>query len=168
VPSTPIPRDDTTDVLGAAANGWHGHFPVTCVALLTLLNRAASGQIEFSRIARLLCVACEFWAAANARELGAHLDFERDDPLRDARFAFSAIGAEHVVDVLHRAIDARAQSHSSGAIIADMEDLLTRVQEPVDMLIARFAWRYLCEERRSVQLSPRRIEGHHYYEQLIA
>ena len=146
------------------ANAWHGHFPVTCVALLPLLTRAAAGHTEFSRAERLLCVACEFWAAVNACELDAHLDSNAGDRLRDARFAFSEIGAEHVVNALHQTAIDSAGAPSNGARrqrIADIEEQLLRVPDPVDMLIARFAWRYLSAQR-TVEPAPGLLEKHCY------
>jgi hypothetical protein len=133
------------------ANGWRGHFPVTYAALLPLLTRAAAGQMGFSRDERLLCVACEFWAAVNAAELEAHLEFNVSDRLRDARFAFSEIGAKHVVNTLHQTPIATAGMRSAGERrrrIADIEERLLRVPDPVDAMIARFARRYLSETQR--------------------
>jgi hypothetical protein len=66
------------------------------------------------------------------------------------RFAFSAIGAEYVVKILHQAAVEAAGSRSRGARrqrIADVEEQLLCVPDPVDILIARFAWRYLRGER---------------------
>jgi hypothetical protein len=162
VPLIP-PHDDASDAGSRRlANGWHGHFPVTYIALLSLLSRAAAGHREFSRVERLLCVACEFWAAVNARELDAYLDSNMNDRLRDARFAFSEIGAEHVVHALHQTPIADAgprwiREHSKR--IADIEERLVQAPDPVDTLIARFAWRYLKERRRTadpVSESPER------------
>jgi hypothetical protein len=166
VPFIPKLRDSSPE--GGSrrrANGWHGHFPVTCVALLPLLTRAAAGHTEFSRAERLLCVACEFWAAVNACELDAHLDSNASDRLRDARFAFSEIGAEHVVNALHQTAIDPAGAPSNGARrqrIADIEERLLRVPDPVDMLIARFAWRYLSEAQRTVEPAPGLLEKHCY------
>ena len=104
MPPIPNPRESATEsgipLLGI---DWQGHSRVTSIALLSLLSRAVAGQTEFSRAERLLCAACEFWAAVNTRELDAYLGSEIGDPLRDARFAFSAIGAKYVVNILHQA-----------------------------------------------------------------
>lgn len=164
MPFIPKPYDSATDVESRQlANRWHGHFPVTCAALLSLFTRAAAGQREFSRIERLLCVACEFWAAVNACELDAHLDSNVSDRLRDARFAFAEIGAEHVVNALHQTAIAPAGTQSNGLRrrrIADMEDRLLRVPDPVDELIARFARRYLSEQQWAVEPAPASFERH--------
>jgi hypothetical protein len=135
--------------------------------MLSLLTRAAAGDMEFSRAERLLCVSCEFWAAVNARELDAHLDSNVSERLRDARFAFSEIGAEHVVNALHQ-----TAIHSAGTrsgverrqrIVADIEERLLRAPDPVDMLIAQFAWQYLSEQRRTVEPAPGSLDGHLSY-----
>jgi hypothetical protein len=154
VPSIPNPDTSTPEAAILPANDWRGHFPVTSVALLPLLQRAAADRSDFSRVERILWVACEFWAAVNARELSAHLDTEVGDPLRDARFAFSAIGATQVLETLRQVAVGTAGAESRGTRcerISDIEDRLLRLPEAVDMLIARFAWRCLCEEPRGIE-----------------
>jgi hypothetical protein len=155
VPSIPNPSASAPEAaIPPLANDWRGHFPVTSVALLSLLHRATADQLEFSRVERILWIACEFWAAVNARELNAHLDTEVGDPLRDARFAFSAIGATVVVETLRQAAAGTAGAKSSGTRcerISDIEDRLLRLPQAVDMLIARFAWRYLSEEPKGIE-----------------
>ena len=149
MPSIPNPDTSTPEASIPPANDWRGHSSVTSLALLPLLRRAAADQTEFSRVERILWVACEFWAAVNARELSAHLDTEVGDPLRGARFAFSAIGATQVLETLRQVAVGTAGAESRGTRcerISDIEDRLLRLPEAVDMLIARFAWRYLCEE----------------------
>jgi hypothetical protein len=172
VPLILKPHDVATEVGSRGlANNWHGHFPVTHTALLSLLNRAAAGHMEFSRVERLLCVACEFWAAVNARELDAHLSSEVGDPLRDARFAFSAIGAKYVVKILHQAaVEAAGSRSRRGACrqrIADIEEQLLCVPDPVDILIARFAWRHLREEQRSIAPATGGCGQHRDYRGLL-
>ena len=127
---------------------WRGHLPITSVALLAILNRAADGQMFFSRVERVFYLACEFWAAVNGRELEAHLDPDAADPLHDARLAFSAIGAEHIVDVLRHADIAGSARAKRGhrQCVAATEERLLRTQDSVDVLIAEFARRYLCDE----------------------
>jgi hypothetical protein len=131
---------------------WQGHLPITSFALLTLLDRAAAGGNEFSRNERVLFVAAEFWAAVNARELATHVDCEVADPLSDARNAFSVIGAPHLVKILRQCAPRRALSETGRhqGILA-VEERLRRVPESVDLLIARFAGRCLCEERRCAE-----------------
>ena len=123
-----------------AEGAWQGHWPITSVALLEFLDHAAAGRLDFSRAERILYIACEFWAAANAHELGTHIDAESIDPLADARHAFSAVGAIEVTGILRRS--------GPRPDIAAMEEQLLAASESVDQLIANFARRYLCEARR--------------------
>jgi len=158
-PSVSVPES----AISPLANDWRGHFPVTSVALLSLLHRAAADQLGFSRVERILWIACEFWAAVNARELHAHLDTGLGDPLREARSAFSAIGATVVVKTLHQ-----VAAGTTGAVsretrrerISEIEQRLLRIPEAVDMLIARFAWRYLCEKHRNTEPAAGRLDTH--------
>jgi hypothetical protein len=151
-------------------DAWRGHFPITSIALLSILNRAATGQEEFSHSERVLYVACEFWAAVNALELEAHLDPEVADPLHDARFAFSAIGAEHLANNLLQPVvptgDLTQDGH--GQWIAILQEQLLRVADPIDVLIARFARRCLFDELGLAEPAPGLSETHRYYEQLLA
>ena len=167
MPFIPKLHDSATEVESRQpASAWHGHFPVTYAALLPLLTRASAGQMGFSRVERLLCVACEFWAAVNAGELETHLDSNISDRLRDARFAFSEIGAEHVVNALHQTAIAVAGMRSTGERrrrIADIQERLLRVPDPVDALIARFAWRYLSDQQRTVEPTAGSLEKRFVY-----
>jgi hypothetical protein len=127
---------------------WRGHFPITSVVMLSILNRVVAGPKEFSRVERVFYLACEFWAAVNARELAAHLDPDAADPLHDARLAFSAIGAARIVAVLRHA-DVAAGTRAKGGRrqrIAALEERLLRTPDSVDVLIREFARRYLCDD----------------------
>jgi hypothetical protein len=153
------------------AEAWRGHHPVTSMALLSLLDRAAAGQLDFSRVERHLWVASEFWAAVNSCELDAHLDSAANDPLCEARFAFSSIGAEHVVDALYRAAVGAAGTQPRAVrrhCIADLENELLRVPDPVDVLIARFASRYLRSRRLGALPVRKSLEFKRHYRHLLA
>jgi hypothetical protein len=145
-------REQIDNPTSLAARGrvhtWRGHLPITSVALLAILNRAIAGQTLFSRAERVFYLACEFWAAVNGRELEAHLDLDAADPLHDARLAFSAIGAGRIVAVLrHADIPAGTRAkRGRRQSIAVVEEQLLRTQDSVDVLIAEFARRYLCDE----------------------
>jgi len=146
---TPAPHDTATSFAPRGGmKPWRGHLPITSVVMLSILNRAAARQMEFSRVERVFYLACEFWAAVNARELAAHLDLDAADPLHDARLAFSAIGAERVVKVLRQADMHGGARAKRGRLqcIAATEDELLRISDSVDVLIAQFARRYLCDE----------------------
>ena len=144
---------------------------MTSVALLALLDRAAAGQLDFSRVERHLWVASEFWAAVNSCELDAHLDSAANDPLCEARLAFSAIGAERFVDALQRAAVGAAGTQPRAVrrhCIADLENELLRVPDPVDVLIARFASRYLRRQRLAVLPARELLKFKRHYSHLLA
>jgi hypothetical protein len=165
-------KHDEATPLGPSrlVDAWRGHFPITSIALLSILNRAAAGQEEFSQAERILYVACEFWAAVNALELEAHVDLDVADALHDARFAFSAIGAEHLVNTLLQ-VDAPTGDRMQDGHrqwIATLQEQLLRVADSVDVLIARFARRCLFDELGLAEPAPGLSESHRYYEQLLA
>ena len=139
--------------------------------MLLLLDRAAAGQSALSRAERHLWVASEFWAAVNACELDAHLDSGADDPLRAARFAFSGIGADEVVDALHQAASGLTGTQPGSArrnCIADLENQLLRVPDPVDELIAQFAAQYLRNQQHSAEPMRGSLVSNRQYRQLLA
>ena len=136
---------------GYLDGSWQGHFRVTCVALMSLLERTLSGEEQFSSAERMLFVACEFWAAFNAGELDTYFDLKADDPMRDARTALRVVGDAQVADLL----EAGALGPAGGRAntrrrqrLSDVEQKIAALQEPVDLLIARFAWRYMSMQRR--------------------
>jgi hypothetical protein len=138
---------------------WPGHFPVTCVAMMSLMDRAAAGEGKFSSAERVLFVACEFWSAFNAGELDAYFDLKAEDPTRDARVALRIVGAVKLANRLHRGVLGPAGGRASVTRrrrLADLEARLRDADEPVDLLLARFAWRYMTAERRTAnpQLRP--------------
>jgi len=155
-----------------AAQAWRGHHPITSVALLSLLDRAAVGQPDFSRVERQLWVVCEFWAAVNACELDAHLDSGTEDPLHDAHCAFRAIGADHVADTLDRAAVETAGDSQPVASLryrsAELEHQLLRVPDAVDDLIARFAGQYLCTLQRPAAAARRALGPERGQRRLLA
>jgi hypothetical protein len=138
---------------------WPGHFPVTCVALMSLLDRAAAGEGKFSTAERVLFVACEFWSAFNAGELDAYFDLKAKDPTRDARVALRIVGAVKLAGMLDQGVLGPAGGRAGVRRLrrlADLEVRLRDADEPMDLLLARFAWRYMTAERRTAnpQLHP--------------
>jgi hypothetical protein len=140
---------------GHLEGGWQGHFPVTTVALMSLLERAAAGETKFSPAERILFVACEFWCAFHAEELESHLDLKAEDPTRDSRVAFRILGAQEVANALERGVlggpGGRANVRRRQRLL-DLEARLRQVTEPVDLMIARFAWRHISAQRRVPEL----------------
>ena len=145
-----------------ATESWTGHLPVTSVALLSILERIASGETLFSRVERGFYVACEIWAAINARDLEALFVSVGTGPLREAHAPFSAIGAQHVANILRNEIFARVAASADTdhrKRLAALEERLRRVPEPVDELIARFAQRHLCVAPRLSESAPAVARG---------
>jgi hypothetical protein len=138
---------------------WPGHFPVTCVAMMSLLDRAAAGEGKFSSAERVLFVACEFWSAFNGGELDVYFDLKAEDPTRDARVALRIVGAVKLANMLDRGVLGRAGGRASirrRRKLVELEERLHDAAEPVDLLLARFAWRYMTAQRRTAnsQLGP--------------
>jgi hypothetical protein len=121
---------------------WRGHLPITYEVLLPILERAAAGETDFSRAERMLYTTCEFWAAVIAQSIAAHLGSEAMDNLGDAIVAFSTIGAEHVANTLNAVLsDLSKVTTKQGrlACFAALEHELSKTDDRVDQLIARFA-----------------------------
>jgi hypothetical protein len=138
---------------------WQGHFPVTCVAMMSLLDRAAAGEDKFSPAERVLFVACEFWSAVNAAELDAYFDLKAEDPTHDARVALRIVGAVKLANMLDRGVLGPAGGRASvrrRRRLLELDARLRGVADPVDLLLARFAWRYMAAQRRAPnpQLRP--------------
>jgi hypothetical protein len=131
---------------------WQGHFPVTCVALMSLLDRAVAGEEKFSPAERVLFVACEFWSAVNAVELDAYFDLKAKDPTRDARVALRIVGAVKLADMLDGGVLGPAGGRASvrrRRRLLELEASFRCIAEPVDLLLARFAWRQMTAQRRT-------------------
>ncbi|MDB6099702.1 MAG: hypothetical protein JWN58_2405 [Gammaproteobacteria bacterium] len=131
---------------------WQGHFPVTCVAMMSLLDRAAAGEEKFSPAERVLFVACEFWSALNAVELEAYFDLKAEDPTRDARVALRIVGAVKLADMLDRGVLGPAGGRASvrrRRRVLELQADFRGITEPVDLLLARFAWRQMTAQRRA-------------------
>jgi hypothetical protein len=150
---------------------WPGHFPVTSVALMSLLDRAAAGETKFSTAERVLFVACEFWSAFNAAELEAYFDLKAEDPTRETRVALRIVGAVKLAGMLDQGVlgppGGRASVRRRRRLV-DLDARLRNAGEPVDLLLARFAWRYMTAERRTAvpqlsqptpQLAPEASRG---------
>ena len=129
---------------------WQGHFPVTCVAMMSLLDRAAAGEKKFSPAERVLFVACEFWSAVHAVELEAYFDLKAEDPTRDARVALRIVGAVKLAGMLDRGVFGPTGGRTSvrrRRRLLELETTFREIAEPVDLLLARFAWRQMTAQR---------------------
>ena len=142
---------------GYLDGSWQGHFPVTCVALMSVLERTVSGDEKYSTAERILFVACEFWAACNAGELDSYFDLKAADPTRDARVALRIVGALQMANLLDAGVLGPAGGRANARRrqrLSELERKLALLKEPVDLLIARFAWRYLSKQRHVPAAAP--------------
>jgi len=110
--------------------------------MLELVTAAHTGRTWFSRSERALFTACEFWAAGRNRSLS---DLLRDDPvaqLKAAEDSFNIIGLKATASAVGRARLRLGTSLSAirlKRVTADLEDILSAIEEPVDARIAGFA-----------------------------
>ena len=136
---------------------WPGHFPVTSVALLSMLERIADGERRFSPAERILFVACEFWSAFNAGELDGLFDLKAEDPTRDTRIALHVVGAIKMAESLNQGVlgpaGGRADARRRRRLVL-LEDRMRLISEPVDLLLARFAWRCMTTRQSSAADTP--------------
>ena len=121
---------------------WHGHEKATSTAMLELVTAAHTGRTRFNRSERALFTACEFWAASRNRSL---TDLLRDDPvaqLKAAEDSFNIIGLKATASAVDRARLILGTTFSATRlkrVTADLEDVLSAIEEPVDEHIAGFA-----------------------------
>ena len=121
---------------------WHGHEKSTSTAMLELLTAAHTGRTRFSRSERALFTACEFWAASRNRSLSELL---RDDPvaqLKAAEGSFNVIDLKATACAVGRArlrLGTTFSATSLKRVTADLENILSAIEEPVDERIAEFA-----------------------------
>jgi hypothetical protein len=121
---------------------WHGHTTKTSAALLAILSDAQSGSTRFSYAERVLCTACEFWAAAMNHTLAQQLGSSPEAVLRNAEESFAAMGLSSVVTIL-----AKGRSYlttikppvPARQVAADLQTALNRLEEPVDDRIGQYA-----------------------------
>ncbi len=121
---------------------WQGHKEVTTAVLLDLVTTAHTGRTHFSRSERALFTACEFWAASRN---GSLADLLADDPCRQLRAAedsFNLIGLTRIARALAQARLEVTSSSSTSDVAKTLEVDLAEIDEPVDLLLARFTRRH--------------------------
>jgi hypothetical protein len=114
----------------------------TSSAVLGLLNQAQTSGARFSHTERVLHTACEFWVAAVNHSLTRYVGGVPKIVLRDAEAALAAVGIECVADLLRDARNSLSAAPSSIAatrILAQLQQRLDYLKEPVDELIGKFA-----------------------------
>ena len=121
---------------------WQGSLPLASASLISIVEKAAKGGVQFSLAERALFLACEFWSAISARRVIEHLGAGSIYALRYMSIIYSAIGAHGAARAMVDAIgELEGASHpqSQHKSLASLQVSLLKTQEPVDELIARFA-----------------------------
>jgi hypothetical protein len=121
---------------------WQGYLPLASASLISTVERAAKGGVQFSLAERALFLACEFWSAISGRRVIEHLGAGSIDALRYMSIIYSAIGAHGVARAMVVAIgELEGASHpqTQHKSLASLQIRLLNIHEPVDELIARFA-----------------------------
>ena len=122
---------------------WRGIYPITAFVHDALRKTTASGLPEgLSRSEQTLLTACDFWFVVNSGALEDQLKTDAINQLASAQEAFSRIGAVRIASTLRAAL-AQLSRHYSPALVqkaaAHIEEALSRTEDRVDDLIARFA-----------------------------
>ena len=125
------------------AETWRGIYPITSFVLEALGRKRDSGPDgSLSPEEQTLLTAVEFWAAAAHGTLHEHLRPDVSAQLASAQRAFEAIGAVRVVSLLRVATEelhATTLRQSEAAVIGQLDERLSRTDDNVDDLIARYA-----------------------------
>jgi hypothetical protein len=120
----------------------HGQLAITSTSVLDTLNKARAEGTRFSHTERVLHTACEFWVAAVNHSLTRHFGGVPKIVLRDAEAAFAAIEIESVANLLREARNSLATvtpAMPATRILAQLQQRLDHLEEPVDDLIGKFA-----------------------------
>jgi hypothetical protein len=125
----------------------HEHGPTVTNALSRIIDRATSNLSELRRDELVLYTVAEFWAAARAHELASHLKTDAASRLQAAGVAFTEMGAPHVAGTLRHALHRIRESSGSRKqvreIVRDLESELIETDDPVELLLAALAARYI-------------------------
>jgi sigma54-dependent transcription regulator len=118
---------------------WQGHKQATTAVLLDLVTTAHTGRTRFSRSERALFTACEFWAASRNGSLADLLADDSCSQLRAAEDSFNFIGLKKIASALMQARSELSETFSATDVAKQLEVSLSEIDEPVDLVLARFA-----------------------------
>ena len=123
---------------------WRGIYPITSFVLEALGRKRDAGDASaLSPEEKTLLTAVEFWAAAAHGTLQQHLRPHISESLAAAQRAFSALGAVRVVSLLRVASEELHAPpplrQSESAVIDQLDERLSRTDDNIDDLIARYA-----------------------------
>jgi hypothetical protein len=120
----------------------HGHTATTSASLLKILQKTQAAGTRFSHTERVMYTACEFWIAAVNHSLTRYLGNIPKIVLRDAEAAFAAIEIPSVANILREArngLMTAAPGVPAERVLAQLQQSLDRLEEPVDEMIGKFA-----------------------------
>ena len=121
---------------------WPGHHPVTQQALMAIMVNASSGTDKFKWPERILYTACERWATIARADPEVDVAPGYVERLQIDRFAFTAIGAEHVARSLESALRDTRHLQAPGEIrarLAELPNELRSTRGLTDQVIAAYA-----------------------------
>lgn len=122
---------------------WRGIYPITAFVRDALRKTAGAGLPDsLSPPEQTLLTVCEFWYAVTSGALPEHLKTDAIVQLMRAQEAFTGLGAIRIASTLRAAVAQITRKHSPVPIhttAAHIEEALSRTEDPVDELIARFA-----------------------------
>jgi hypothetical protein len=110
--------------------------------LLVILERAATGDGEFSVDERVLYMACEFWAAVCNQTLPAHLHSDIAQELRRMAIIYGTLGASDLASCLTAGAEFWRRKRPPIArrkYLHNLQKKLLDTSDAVDNLIERFA-----------------------------
>jgi hypothetical protein len=148
---------DLNDDDARTTNPWGGHRPLTTTALQSIFDKRLAGEAGLTVADRVLYTVCEIRCAVATRSLVRRLRSEDSiGAIRRASTAFAAIGAVQYARDLDRAAGEFANALTSGLrqqCLAVLEDRLLCTEDPIDALIAHYAWGCLVDCLRSANQS---------------
>ena len=127
---------------------WRGFYPITAFVRDALRKASGSGlPVSLSQDEQTLLTVCEFWRAVNSGTLVEELAIDAINQLMCAQEAFAGLGAIRIASTLRVAVAQLARAHSPErfqSIVAHTEEELSRTEDSVDALIARFALEHMA------------------------
>ena len=122
---------------------WRGIYPITSFVLEALgRKRDASADGTLSPEEQILLTVVEFWGAAAHGTLQEHLRPNVRRNLDEAQRAFATLGAVRVVSLLRVAgeeLNEGPLRQSETAVIDQLDERLSRTDDNIEDLIARYA-----------------------------
>ena len=133
---------------------WRGIYPITAFVRDALRKKADSAAHHgLSPPETTLLTVCDFWHAVNTGSLLKEMSGGVLTPLTRAQDAFARVGAVRVASTLRAAIAQLTRGEAPVTVektVAHIEEALSRTEDHVDDLIARYA----IDQMGTVAASP--------------